>query len=60
LGYDNGTGCYLADVGDETIDLRSYNPDLGDGVIAAETAADYLGYRSAMNNFQMGFEKTKK
>lgn len=59
LDYDNGTGCYLADIRDEIIDLRSCT-DLGNGVIAAETAADYLGYRSAMHNFHMGFEKTKK
>ncbi|KAL8922657.1 MAG: hypothetical protein Q9172_003472 [Xanthocarpia lactea] len=58
LDYDNGTGCYLADVGDETIDLRSHM-DLGNGIIGAETAVDYVGYRSSMNNFQMGFEKTK-
>lgn len=58
LDYDNGTGCYLADVGDETIDLRSYT-DLGNGIIGAETAVDYMGYRSTMKNFQMGFEKTK-
>lgn len=32
LGYGNGTGCYLADVGEETIDVRSYI-DLGNGVI---------------------------
>jgi chaperonin cofactor prefoldin len=60
LNYDNGAGCYLADIGDKTIDLRSYDTDLGNGVIAAETAADFLGYRSAMNNFQMGFKKTKE
>ena len=59
LEYDNGTGCYLADVGDETIDLRSYREDLGNGIIGAETAVDYVGYRSTMKNFQMGFEKTK-
>lgn len=58
LNYDNGTGCYLADMGDETIDLRSYT-DLGNGIIGAETAVDYMGYRSTMNNFQLGFEKTK-
>ncbi len=58
LDYDNGTGCYLADVGDGTIDLRS-DMDLGNGIIGAETAVDYVGYRSSMNNFQMGFEKTK-
>jgi hypothetical protein len=46
LGHDNGTGCYLADIGDETIDLRSYT-DLGNRVIATETAADFLGYKSA-------------
>lgn len=60
LNHDNGAGCYLADIGDETIDLRSYQTDLGNGVISAETAAHFLGYRSAMNNFQMGFKKTKE
>lgn len=59
LDYDNGTGCYLADVGDQTVDYRS-DMDVGNGVITAETATDYLGYKSAMCNFQMGFEKTKK
>ena len=59
LNYDNGTGCYLADVGDETIDMRSYM-DLGNGIISAETAANFMGYRTAMDNFQMGFEKTKE
>lgn len=60
LNYDNGARCYLADVGDETIDLRSYQMDLGNGVITVETAAEFLGYRSAIDNFQMGFKKTKE
>lgn len=60
LDYDNGAGCYLADIGDETIDLRSYQTDLGNGVITAVTAANYLGYRSAMKNFQMGFKKSNE
>jgi hypothetical protein len=29
-------------------------------VITAERATDFLGYRSAMDNFQMGFKKTKE
>jgi hypothetical protein len=60
LNYDNGAGCYLADVGDETIDLRSYQTDLGNGVITAETASNFLKYRSAMDNFQMGFKKSNE
>lgn len=60
LDYDIGNGNYLADVGDETIDLRSYQKDLGNGEITAETATEYLGYKSAMDNFQMGFKRTKE
>jgi hypothetical protein len=60
LGYDNGTGCYLADHGDETIDIRSSNMDVWNGVISAETAADYLEYRSATDNFLLGMETTKR
>lgn len=58
LDYDDGTGCYFADVVDETIDLRSYT-DLGNGIPGAETAVDYMGYRITMKNFQVGFDKTK-
>jgi hypothetical protein len=60
LSYDNGTGCYLADHGDEIIDLRSFDMDVRNGVISAATAADYLGYRSAMDNFLLGMETTKR
>lgn len=58
LEYDNGDGCYLDDIGDETINLK-FHMDLGNGTVGTETAIDYMGYISAMNNFQMGFEKTK-
>lgn len=60
LDYDNGNGNYLADTGydDEPIDLRSYE-DVGNGTIEEETVVHYIGYKGAMDNFQMGFEKTK-
>lgn len=60
LDYDNGTGCYLEDTGygDESIDLRSYE-DIGNGTITADTAIAYLGYESAMDNFELGFKKGK-
>lgn len=58
MDYNNGTRCYLTDVGDETIDLTLYI-DLGNRIIGAETAVNYMGYRSTIKNFQMGFEKTK-
>jgi hypothetical protein len=33
--------------------------EVGNGMIIEETVVSYLGYKSAMDNFQMGFEKTK-
>ncbi|OBT69040.1 hypothetical protein VE03_01297 [Pseudogymnoascus sp. 23342-1-I1] len=59
LDYDNGDGDYGADNGDEEVDLRSYDADLGSGVISAESAADYVGYRSAMENLQVGIERSR-
>lgn len=57
LEQDNGTGNYLADIRDETINLRDYE-DVGIGAIGEETATDYVGYQCAMGNFRTGFEKT--
>lgn len=59
LEYDSGAGNYLEETGDGTeYDIRSCM-DAGDGTIKEETIVDYSGYRIAMDNFQMGFDKTK-
>lgn len=60
LKYDNGGGCYLADVGEQTKDYRAEGMDVGNGVISTDTATDYLGYKLAMDNFEAGFKKTKE
>lgn len=57
LEYD---GSYLAGMGDEIIDFRSEDADVWNGVIAVEIVVGYLGYRSTMDNFQSGLERTKE
>ena len=59
LEYDNGNGNYLADVGDETIDYKAGGMDVGNGIISADTARDYMGYKVAMDNYEAGLKKTK-
>jgi hypothetical protein len=62
LEYDNGTPSYLTDVVNEAPDYDSYMyeyEEVGNGMIIEETVVSYLGYKSAMDNFQMGFEKSK-
>jgi hypothetical protein len=59
LECDSGAGDYREETADGTeFDIRSYT-DAGDGTIKEETAVDYTGYRIAMDNFQLGFDKTK-
>ena len=59
LEYDVGLGDYREETADGTeYDIRDVT-DAGDGTIKNETAVDYLGYKAAMDNFHMGFEKTK-
>jgi len=38
--------------------MRSGTDD-GDGTVKKQTLVDCIGYRMAMDNFQMGFDKTK-
>ncbi|KAF2621500.1 hypothetical protein BU25DRAFT_495690 [Macroventuria anomochaeta] len=59
LEYDSGAGDYREETADGTeFDIRS-STDAGDGTIKEETVVDYIGYRIAMDNFQLGFDKTK-
>ena len=59
LKYDSGAGDYCEETADGTEwDVRSYT-DAGDGTIKEETTVDYMGYKIAMDNFQMGFDKSK-
>ena len=59
LKYDSGAGDYREETADGTEwDVRSYT-DAGDGTIKEETTVDYIGYKIAMDNFQMGFDKSK-
>jgi hypothetical protein len=59
LEYDSGGGDYREEIGDgPEYDVRSYT-DAGDRTIKEETTVDYIGYRIAMDNFQIGFDKTK-
>lgn len=56
---DSGAGDYREETANGTeIDIRS-STDAGDGTIKEETVVDYIGYRIAMDNFQLGFNKTK-
>jgi hypothetical protein len=59
LEYDIGAGDYREETSDGTACDARYWSDAGDGTIKEETAVDYMGYKVAMDNFQMGFEKTK-
>jgi hypothetical protein len=59
LEYDIGAGDYREETSDGTANDIRYGSDAGDGTIKEETAVDYMGYKVAMDNFQMGFEKTK-
>jgi hypothetical protein len=54
LSHNNAVTYYHIDAGDENIDLLGY------GVITTETVARFQEYKSAMKNFQKGFEKSKK
>ena len=59
LEYDSAAGNYDEEWGDGTLyDCRS-DTDAGNGIIKEETMVNYIGYRIAMDNFQMGFDKTK-
>lgn len=59
LAYDSGSGDYCEKTADGTeFDIRS-STDAGDGTIKDETAMDYIGYKMAMDNFQLGFDRTK-
>ncbi|KAJ4312247.1 hypothetical protein N0V94_007549 [Neodidymelliopsis sp. IMI 364377] len=60
LQYDSGAGDYREETADGTeFDIRS-STDAGDGMIKEETAVDYIGYSIAMDNFQLGFNRTKE
>ncbi|KAI8943295.1 hypothetical protein NX059_001315 [Plenodomus lindquistii] len=59
LKYDSGAGNYLEDLSDGTQWDTRGESGIGDGTIKESTAVDYLGYKAALEHFQMGFEKTK-
>jgi len=59
LEYDSGAGDYNEEWGDGALyDVRSHT-DAGNGMIKDETMVNFAGYKLAMDNFQMGFDKTK-
>jgi len=59
LEYDSGAGDYEEEWGDgQLYDVRSHT-DAGNGMIKEETMVNFVGYKLAMDNFQMGFDKTK-
>ena len=39
--------------------MRWYDSDLGNGVIKNETIVDYLGYKRAIENLQLGVSTSK-
>lgn len=57
--FNSGAGDYREETADGTeCDMRS-STDAGDGTIKEETALGYTGYKLAMDNFQLSFDKTK-
>jgi hypothetical protein len=60
LEYDVGAGDYREEASDGTEYDARFESDVGDGTIKEETVVYYMGYKVAMDNFQMGFEKTKE
>ena len=59
LEYDSGAGDYDEEWGDGTLYDVRYETDAGNGMIKEETMVNFVGYKLAMDNFQMGFNKTK-
>ena len=56
--YDNTAGDYREETAEETEYDARFLSDTGGGKIK-ETAGDFTSYRLAMDNFQLGFDKTE-
>jgi hypothetical protein len=61
LNHDIGAGQFLSDQNTgQILNLRSHQKDLGNFVVTVETAAGFWAYKYAVENLQMGVEKSKE